>query len=279
MELINKATITSLEIAEIAGKEHYDVMKAIRKMEESWLNVYYDETNSRITENNDETHTINQGKISLVKKCETDKCDNGRFALTSYIDARGLARPMYELTKTQCLFVATKFDDKARAKLVLRWEQLERENVNRVNTADFDIPSNASQELCNKMAVVTWASNFLNLNDNSKLMLTRKVAEEVGMADALPAYTTSRGILKSMTQLLNEFGVNMNTKNVNKILYSKGILSRQSRVNHRGETVYFYNITKAGSKYGENQVTERQPHQTQPLWYVDKFSELLSIIE
>jgi hypothetical protein len=35
------------------------------------------------------------------------------------------------LTKTECLYIATKFNDEARAKLVLRWEQLEQEEVRR----------------------------------------------------------------------------------------------------------------------------------------------------
>ena len=39
-------------------------------------------------------------------------------------------RPCFELTKTECLYIATKFNDEARAKLVLRWEQLERERIN-----------------------------------------------------------------------------------------------------------------------------------------------------
>lgn len=29
---------------------------------------------------------------------------------------------MYQLNKTECLYVATKFNDEARAKLVIRWE-------------------------------------------------------------------------------------------------------------------------------------------------------------
>ena len=33
--------------------------------------------------------------------------------------------PCYQLTKTECLYIATKFNDEARAKLVLRWQQLE----------------------------------------------------------------------------------------------------------------------------------------------------------
>ena len=41
--------------------------------------------------------------------------------------ARPEKDPIYELTKTECLYVATKFNDEARARLILRWEQLENE--------------------------------------------------------------------------------------------------------------------------------------------------------
>ena len=87
-------TMTSLEIAELTGKQHKDVMRAIRKMEPAWVKV------------------------------------NGRnFALVEYKDAKGELRPCYQLTKTECLYIATKFNDEARAKLVLRWEELERADV------------------------------------------------------------------------------------------------------------------------------------------------------
>ena len=51
---------------------------------------------------------------------------NGRkFALVEYQDKKGELRPCYLLTKIECLYIATKFNDEARAKLVLRWQQLE----------------------------------------------------------------------------------------------------------------------------------------------------------
>ena len=90
----NLQRMTSLEIAEVTGKPHNDVLKAIRKMEEAWVKV-------------------NQGNFSLVE----------------YRDAKGELRPCYSLTKTECLYIATKFNDEARARLVLRWEQLERERI------------------------------------------------------------------------------------------------------------------------------------------------------
>ena len=83
--------MTSLEIAEVTGKRHADLMRAIRTMEDAW---------------------------EAVNGC--------KFALVDYTDQKGQLRPCYSLTKTECLYVATKFNDEARARLVLRWEQLEQ---------------------------------------------------------------------------------------------------------------------------------------------------------
>lgn len=101
-------TMSSLQIAEITGKPHNDVLKAIRKMEPAWA-----------------------------------KISGGNFSLTSYADEQGKERPCYELTKTECLYIATKFNDEARAKLVLRWEELEVEKQN----GGFVIPQSFSEAL------------------------------------------------------------------------------------------------------------------------------------
>ena len=90
--------MTSIEIAEVTGKQHNDVLKAIRKMEPAWEKVH-------------------EGKFSLKQR--TIQTSNGATRQVPY----------YSLTKTECLYIATKFNDEARAKLVLRWEQLERENL------------------------------------------------------------------------------------------------------------------------------------------------------
>ena len=92
----NQQMMTSLEIAELTGKQHKDVLKAIRNMEPAW-----------------------------------EKVNGRKFALVEYRDQKGELRPCYQLTKTECLYIATKFNDEARAKLVLRWEQLEMEDVRR----------------------------------------------------------------------------------------------------------------------------------------------------
>ena len=92
--------MTSLEIAAITGKPHKDVLKAIRKMESAW-----------------------------EQEC------GGNFSLTSEkVDMpQGGVRliPVFSLTKVECLYVATKFNDAARARLVLRWQQLEKERISK----------------------------------------------------------------------------------------------------------------------------------------------------
>ena len=90
----SEQTMTSLEIAELTGKQHFHVMEAIRKMEPAW-----------------------------------EKICKSKFRLTSrtIVQPNGGTRevPCYQLTKTECLYIATKFNDEARARLVLRWQELE----------------------------------------------------------------------------------------------------------------------------------------------------------
>ena len=95
---MNAQRMTSLEIAEVTGKPHNDVLKAIRKMEQAWEKVC-------------------QGKFSLTSR--------------TLIQPNGGTRevPCYSLSKTECLYIATKFNDEARAKLVIRWQQLEQERL------------------------------------------------------------------------------------------------------------------------------------------------------
>ena len=107
--------MTSLEIAELTGKQHFHVMEAIRKMEPAW-----------------------------VKVCKS------KFRLTSrtIVQPNGGTRevPCYSLTKTECLYIATKFNDEARAKLVLRWEELEQARAQEQQALSYPL-RNAQQEM------------------------------------------------------------------------------------------------------------------------------------
>lgn len=82
--------ISSRQLAETIGVEHYNLLRDIRKMEPSWV-------------------TLGQLK----------------FELTSFVDQWNRKQPCYMLKPEEVLFIATKFDDASRAKLVLRWKELE----------------------------------------------------------------------------------------------------------------------------------------------------------
>ena len=83
-----KETMTSLEIAEITGKQHQHVMRDIRAI-------------------------LCQG------------VDASNFGLTSYTDKSNRQSPCYRLTKKGCLILASGYDALLREKIINRWEELE----------------------------------------------------------------------------------------------------------------------------------------------------------
>lgn len=91
--IVDGERMTSLQIAEITGRRHTDVMRAIRNMEPAW-----------------------------------EKVSERKFALAEYQDEQGKPRPCYSLNKEECLYIATKFNDEARAKLIKRWKELEEQH-------------------------------------------------------------------------------------------------------------------------------------------------------
>ena len=90
--------ITSLDIARLTGKEHKNVLRDIRNMEPAW----------------EKLHQLKFEQMQI-----RENLPNNGYRL----------RTVYALTKLECLYIATKYDDVSRAKLVLRWEELERGNV------------------------------------------------------------------------------------------------------------------------------------------------------
>lgn len=185
-----KQTMSSLEIARLTGKPHNDVMKAIRAMEPAW-------------------EKVQGGKFSLSSK--TYDLPNGGHK----------QQPYYELTKTECLYVATKFNDEARAKLVIRWEELERkERANMIALPDFTDPAEAA---------IAWAKQY---NEKKVLLIENKQLEEENIQLALEnqelkndknyldLIMRSKALL-TVSQIAQDYG--MSGKALNKKLSELGI--------------------------------------------------------
>lgn len=96
--------ISSLELAELCNKRHADVMRDIKNMEPSYLDVFGQER-----------------KFALQFK--TRQLPNGGSKKD----------PFYSLTKSQSLFVVSSYSPIIRAKIQKRWEDLENERVNNHN--------------------------------------------------------------------------------------------------------------------------------------------------
>lgn len=82
--------MSSLEIAELTGKQHAHIMRDIRKL-------------------------LSQGVTA------------SNFGLSEYRDSTGRKLPCFELTKKGCLILASGYDAVLREKIIDRWEQLELE--------------------------------------------------------------------------------------------------------------------------------------------------------
>lgn len=181
--------MTSLQIAEVAGKQHKDVMRSIRNMESAW-----------------------------------EKVNGRRFALVEYLDAKGESRPCYSLTKTECLYIATKFNDEARAKLVLRWQELEEEQRRRQQP---QIPTTylaalrsliESEEQRTALAQQNYEQRQqIESVTNENLKLGNVITEMRPKADYYDRILASRGTC-TITQIAQDYG--MSAKAMNKMLNS-----------------------------------------------------------
>ena len=238
----SKQTMSSLEIAKLTGKPHNDVLKAIRAMEPAW-----------------------------------EKVNGGNFSRVEYKDAKGEMRPCFELTKTECLYVATKFNDEARAKLVIRWEELEKKSrEGLIALPNFTDPAEAAMawakeyrekkvlaienqslhkeivrleqdnsNLAAEVQVLSDDKNYLDLIMRSRsLMTVTQIAQDYGMS------------AKAMNQILANMGIQYKN-NGQWILYSKykdgGYVSSRSiditRSNGMPDPVMQTEWTQAGRRF------------------------------
>lgn len=230
LEKFNQKTMSSLEIAELTGKRHSDILESIRNMEGAW-----------------------------------EKVNGRKFPLVEYTDAKGEKRPMYELSKTETLYVATKFNDEARAVLVLRWEKLE---TDRTDTSLIEARTIAAK----------FAIEALNLNGASKLMIVKSITDPLGLPT--PEYSESKGAVKCASTLLKEFGNPCSVQAFNQMMLDKGLLNeleRKSTSSKNGKKK-FKNLTDLGLEYGENQTHPYNQKETQPMYYIERFTELLNLL-
>lgn len=239
----NEERITSLEIATMTNKLHKNVMQSIRKMEVAWVKV------------------------------------NGLgFKLVNYQDQKGETRPCFSLTKRESLYIATKFNDEARAKLILRWEELEikhREQAQAKMQAEQVKPQQSF--LQDKLTVANWVMDSLRYSDAARLQLVSQIAKPYGVP--VPDYVHApNGASHAVSELLKERGVELSAIKFNKLALAAGLLEEKTRKGTNGKVHKYYSVTEKGLVYALNDIYKDVPGQTIPKWYDNKFGEVLEII-
>lgn len=189
--ITDQQTMTSLEIAELLGKNHFDVLKAIRKMEPAWE------------------------KITASKFTCRQRINNLANGVKKEI-------PYFVLSKTECLFVATKFNDEARAKLVLRWEQLEKERLQALQPQPATtIPADSSQ--LSRKQLLLMALEAEEENEKLQGQVSELQAENYGLMVDNGQKAEEIKHLKEQTSYLNVIMADNSTVTISQIAQDYGM--------------------------------------------------------
>lgn len=187
--LLSKETMSSLQIAEITGKQHSHIMRDIRSI-------------------------LDQGVAA------------SNFGLGSYSDVNGQSRPCYNLTKKGSLILASGYDAKLREAIIDRWEELEMQKVN-LSRKELALMIIAAEEE-NEQLMLTNAKqqNQIMLMDNTITELKKKTdylelildsKETVVVSQIAADYGMSA---KAMNKILEKLGI-QHKVNGQWILYAK----------------------------------------------------------
>lgn len=232
-------TITSLEVAEMVGKEHSKLLKDIRRYSEQ----------------------LNEAKIGLVDF----------FTESTYVDAKGESRPCYEVTKKGCEFIAHKMTGQKGTEFTAKY-------INRFHIMEEHIKSGINQNLLEQSVyVLRFVAEDMRMNDASRLLMYGNLCKDFNIPTGfLPKYehNDSRQ-LKALTTLLKENGCEISAVKFNQKLIEHGYVEERERPSSNGNgTKKFKALTEIGLKYGENAVSPHNQKEVQPLYYSDTFMEL-----
>lgn len=241
-ELIQSSnTITSLEVAEMVGKEHYDLLKDIRRYCEQ----------------------LSQGNIPLPDF----------FTESTYMN-RGKEYPCYNVTKKGCEFIAHKLTGQKgtefTAKFINRFHEME----------DYIKQSDNKTSIEQGISIVKFIADDLNVNTASRLLMYENYCKDVGVPTGfLPKYEHNGSReMKAPSHLLKENNCSLKAAKFNLLLIEHGYLEEKERPSSKGGIKKYKALTEKGLQYGENAVSPHNQKEIQPLYYADTFMELYNKI-
>ena len=209
--IVDDERMISLQIAEITGKAHKDVMRAIRNMEPAWENVC--------------------GRKFALTSREVNQ-PNGGTRETS----------CFSLNKEECLYIATKFNDEARAKLIKRWKELEEQHQKP------SVPQNYLEALKSLIKAEEEKQQLAleNKQKDETIITISKANVELGnkITEMLPKVSYYDRILQSnatmtITQIAQDYGMSA-------IAMNKELESMRIQHKERGQWILYAQFLKGG---------------------------------
>lgn len=237
----NAQTITSMEVAQMVGKEHKELLRDIRRYAEQ----------------------LAESKIAL----------GDFFTESTYLDANNQSRPCYLITKKGCEFIAHKLTGIKGTEFTARY-------INRFHEMeDAIVHGNVVEQspfiLC--LQGVKFVADDLRVSEASKLLMYNGAFEEFGLPTSfLPKYEDNGSREQcSVTELLKRNGCGMSAAKFNQLLLEKGYLEERTRKSAKASgTKKFKALTDKGLRYGVNLINEKNQREVQPYYYADTFKEL-----
>lgn len=140
-------------------------------------------------------------------------------------------------------------------------------------------PSQDQFSIAQKFEAAEAAARFLNLNNIGKVRMAKAILDPLGIP--VPEYVTSAGQKLPARDLLTMHGIRIGSAAFNKIMHSKGLLVWRERpsMSTKAKVKKFASLTHEGTRWGENADTIHSNKETQILYYVDKFHDLLVYLD
>ena len=84
----------------------------------------------------------------------------------------------------------------------------------------------------------------------------------------------------SVSHLLKEHGITITAAKFNSILQDAGLLEKRTRksISAASGSKSFWAVTDNGLAFGKNVTSDKNPRETQPLWYASTFERLLKVV-
>lgn len=288
--------MSSLEIAELTGKQHSHVMRDIRTLVDNLKKS--NESTSGLVDFNKDYHRGDRTQYKYLSPDTQNAILDFAFDKnsspyvveeSSYIDEKGEPRNMYKLNKKASLLLASGYNVALRAKIIDRWEALETGQetpiYQKIEQAQSSKPQQANSLKEHIEAFGIWmqmTGDVLKLDDYSKFLMIKTEGERLSLP--IPPAPKSDGPVDSVTNLLKSNDVMNNRKPMsavafNKILIERGYMREIPRINSKGKNDPYKSLTDKGIKFGINRWSENSTSPTtQPYFYIDKFPELLKEI-